>query len=132
MAISSESSLDSERPAEVGEFCGSLGFPLSQGTLTPNGFSFGLIERFQSATISALVSLGPRAYYETDSLMYPGSSGCPGFLIDGEVFGMHNNSVMAPGTPGGTQTRLAISQWVTSLDIIDFARQQSIILQRAA
>ena len=71
-------------------------------------------------------------FYETDSLMYGGSSGCPGFLESGKVFGMHNRSVLeAPkgGQQGDTTgTRLAISMWVPSMDIIAFASAHGVKL----
>ena len=73
----------------------------------------------------------PVTFYETDSLMYGGSSGCPGFLESGKVFGMHNRSVLEASKGGQrsavTQgTRLAISMWVTSIDIVGFVSAQGI------
>ena len=126
-------------PVAIGTPCGSLGFPLAQVGPTPQGISFNLVERFQGANISALVTTkDPNStditFYETDSLMYAGSSGCPGFLVSGDVFGMHNRSVLdSPQTGqqigGGAQsTRLAISMWVTSMDIVAFASAHGVKL----
>ena len=95
--------------------------------------TFSLVERFQGARISAYhVQLHPSGrtlgYYETDRVMYKGSSGCPGFLDNAEVFGLHNASILeAPigGTPQ-ENARLAISVWTPSADIAQFARQNGI------
>lgn len=121
-------------PAPLGTPCGSLGFPLASIVFLPTGRMFNLVERFQSASISAFPEIkGPdgRLYhhYETDSLMYRGSSGCPGFLIDGTVFGMHMSSVTeqtAAGSKGADGARLAISNWVTAEDIAEFARAHGV------
>jgi S1-C subfamily serine protease len=119
--------------------CGSLGFPLASVSFNPSGIGFNLIERFQGANISAFVvttdPIGNKiSFYETDSLMYGGSSGCPGFIASGEVFGMHNRSAIG-GTGGnpkesgaGNRTRLAISMWVTSMDIVAFASINGVVL----
>ena len=74
----------------IGTSCGSLGFPLARVTFTSAGRSINLIQRFQGASISAFPTQqhpSGRAldFYETDALMYSGSSGCPGFLRDGLV-----------------------------------------------
>ena len=74
--------------APLGAPCGSLGFPLAHMDSTPQGISFNVVERFQGANISAFVVANdeqgrPVTFYETDSLMYGGSSGCPGFLESG-------------------------------------------------
>jgi len=122
-------------PVAPGTPCGSLGFPLAQVAFTPQGIAFNLVERFQGANVSALAHAAdatgnPVTFYETDSLMYGGSSGCPGFLASGGVFGMHNRSVLeAPQsqkTVGSTPapTRAAISMWVTSMDIVAFVASQ--------
>jgi S1-C subfamily serine protease len=86
----------------IGTGCGSLGFPLAAIVFLPTGPSLSLAELFQGANISALHAhpnhLGqPLDYYETDAAMYGGSSGCPGFLIGGNVFAMHIASVLARG-----------------------------------
>ncbi|HET6204766.1 MAG TPA: serine protease [Planctomycetota bacterium] len=113
-----------------GTACGSLGFPLAQVAPASQGLNFNLVERFQGAYVSALVTSADQqgnslTFYETDSLMYRGSSGCPGFVKSGEVFGMQSHSLVeqqGQGTsPAGAQTRLAISRWVTSMDIVAFA-----------
>lgn len=121
----------------IGTPCGSLGFPLSSVEFRPEGRMLHLVERFQSASISAYHTepFGPDrelAFYETDALMYKGSSGCPGFLRNGKCFGMHVRSVIETPRQGGTgpllggETRLAISLWVPSFDIIEFLRANDV------
>ncbi len=115
---------------------GSLGFPLA--FIDQNTGVFRLVERFQGAYISSfnykITSSGRKIYYhETDSLMYKGSSGCPGFLSNGKVFGMHNASVVEQSPQVSRQgtsqeIRLAISLWVPAKDIIDFATHNKIKL----
>lgn len=115
----------------IGVSCGSLGFPLATIDLT--GFHLAL--RFQGANISAFLT-GPDAsgrnlsFYETDALMYSGSSGCPGFTADEVVFGMHNRVRNDPHSTqaGSLINRLAISLWVPSTDIIAFARTSGITI----
>lgn len=114
-----------------GTACGALGFPLA--SVNPATGMFNLIERFQGARISAYrASLHPSgrtfSYYETDSVMYKGSSGCPGFINTAEVFGLHNGSVLDAPPTGVPQenARLAISVWTPAADIAQFARQNGI------
>lgn len=105
---------------------GSLGFPLATVTVLDGMLNVNLFERFQGASISAMHSeiyneKGEfREIIETDSLMYKGSSGCPGFLESGEVFALHNQSVIDPATAasGNLATRLAISRWVPAKVIL--------------
>jgi S1-C subfamily serine protease len=123
----------------IGASCGSFGFPLAQIVFTKAGRMFTLVGRFQGASISAFITRTDRSgqqlpYYETDALMYGGSSGCPGFLTNGNVFGMHNRSMVEKpkGTSssskqmGQAETRLAISMWVPSMDIVNFAKAHGI------
>jgi len=115
------------QPVAIGTNCGSLGFPLAKVGFTPAGKMFQLVERFQGASISAFYASGPLSFYETDSLMYKGSSGCPGFLVNGQVFAMHIRSVMEETREGKpTETRLGISIWVPALDIAGFAKNNGI------
>lgn len=115
---------------DSGVNCGALGFPLASVAAVNNQISFNLVERFQGAYISAFqkifypnnVSLD---FYETDSLMYGGSSGCPGFTVDGIIFGMHVATV-SEGAAANNSSRLAIALWVPSMDIISFANSQNI------
>ena len=116
------------RDVPRGTNCGLLGFPLAEVSVQGGRKKFNLLERFQGAYISAVHPItlpGGRqaSYYETDALMYSGSSGCPGFLSDGRVIGMHVKSILEgkKGGSGTTGTRLAISLWVKSPDIIAFA-----------
>ncbi len=124
-------------PGEVppGTRCGSLGFPLAQVTVKAGRKNFNLLERFQGAYISAVhpvtdPSGRQLAYYETDALMYEGSSGCPGFLTDGRVVGMQVKSIVEGKKTGSTaqRTRLAISLWVRSPDIIAFAAYNGVTI----
>jgi hypothetical protein len=115
----------------VGACCGSLGFPLAIVTFTQKGKEFNLIERFQGSYISAFGNVTHPtgrniSIYETDALMYQGSSGCPGFLVNGKVFGMHNASRMDVNPQIKAETRLAISLWVSAADIIIFAKNNGI------
>lgn len=131
-------SLEAKR-VPIGTSCGSSGFPLAQVVFTKTGRMFNLVERFQGASISAFLtdpSGQQLSYYETDALMYRGSSGCPGFITNGNVFGMHIRSrIEKPkGTSssvkqmGQAETRLAISIWVPSMDIINFAKTHGIVV----
>ncbi len=115
----------------VGTSCGSMGFPLSNLNATTGAFE--LTERFQGANISGylpLIAGQPRFSYETDSLMYPGSSGSPGFLINGKVFGLHNQSHPHQALPGANTAtdRVAISRWVPAEDLALFAKDNGIVL----
>ena len=126
-----------DRTVPRGTSVGSLGFPLGQVQFTPQRMAFNVVERFQGASISAFVSAPQpdgslEEHYETDSLMYGGSSGCPGFLATGEVWGMQNRSLMEPPRAGNgaaaspDSTRLAVSLWVPSTVILSFARQHQV------
>lgn len=131
-------SLEAERVPR-GTSCGSYGFPLARIVVTKTEKGFRLVERFQGANISAFIphpSSQQLFHYETDSLMYRGSSGCPGFLTNGNVFGMHvrvrvEKPKEAPDTSkqtGQAATRLSISLWVSSMDIINFAKANGIVV----
>jgi len=131
-----------------GTSCGSLGFPLGSVAMTQAGPRFNLIERFQGSHISAtgispLPDGTPFTYLETDSLMYGGSSGCPGFLLDGRVFGMQSRSIVEGGAQANAKrkgvhfrpapskpqaTRIAISLWVASSEIVAMAGRHGIAL----
>lgn len=125
---------------EIGLECGSLGFPLSEVSLDSANkrLNFNLIERFQGANISAfsrsIESSEEHSFYETDSLMYRASSGCPGFTAGGVVFGMHTRSIIdKPGTNQNDRSnkegnRVSISLWVPSTDIIAFVKSKGIKL----
>ena len=120
---------------EVGTECGSLGFPLSEVSIDQvnKRLNFNLFERFQGANISAIsrnVESGKDYFfYETDSLMYRASSGCPGFTIGAVVFGMHTRSIIDKGgNPEKEGVRVSISLWVPSKDIIDFVQSKDIKL----
>ncbi len=116
-----------------GTACGSLGFPLSN--ISPAGV-FELTERFQGAHISGYFPVNlnnwDSFYYETDSLMYPGSSGSPGFLINGKVYGMQKMSHPHASIPGSNQSqatdRVAISRWVYAKDIVDVAQANNVLI----
>jgi S1-C subfamily serine protease len=121
----------------VGIRRGSLGFPLSNVIVTGPRPMFNLTQRFQGGSVSAFVrqvdNLGNEvSYYEADTLMYQGSSGCPCFLANANVFGMQIKSFLSnPVQPGGAaqnQNFLSISILTTSMDIINFARSNDIAL----
>jgi len=113
---------------DKGTACGSLGFPLSSTEFLSTGIKFNAIERFQSVYISAytdenLSSGRVLSTYETNNFMYAGSSGCPGFLVNGDVFGM-----LVGARANTFMEQVAISLWVPSIDIINFARNSGIKL----
>lgn len=115
---------------ESGTHCGSLGFPLAKMAEVNKQLAFNLVERFQGAYISAFQKLSatnPNLYdfYETDGLMYGGSSGCPGFTTDENIFGMHVSTI-TDGDAKNNASRLAIALWVPSMDIIAFANKHGI------
>jgi S1-C subfamily serine protease len=144
---------------QIGTSCGSLGFPLAK----VDSSGFHLFIRFQGAFVSSFnADLTPSgrvlSFYETDALMYQGSSGCPGFLANGTVFGLHNRSITENPQPqqqtmgetrqqrrqrlrhelkqqakhpttGQRQTdRFAISIWIPSTDIITFAHSNGVTI----
>lgn len=117
----------------TGTLCGSLGFPLGSVSFSKAGRMFDLLERFQSGSISAYACTthtGGRQlwHYETDSFMYAGSSGCPGFVNDARVFAMNVSSITERDTAPNFQARVAIAIWIPAIDIRDFARANSVVL----
>ena len=120
-----------ENTAQIGSKCGFQGFPLSSVEFNENGINLTLIERFQGAYISAYMTETDKDrdlnWYETDQLMYSGSSGCPGFLQDGRVFGMQSNT-LTTGETDDESKRLAIARQVPSMEILAFARANGITL----
>ena len=115
----------------IGTSCGFLGFPLSSANFNEDGLNFTLNERFQGAYVSAFVSDTLHGmemdWYETDQLMYGGSSGCPGFLVDGRVFGMQSNTLTTEASSDDESKRLAIARQVPSTEILAYARANGII-----
>ena len=115
-----------------GTSCGFLGFPLANVQFFPDGKrQFNLFERFQGAYISNFIThnLGTaqqRTFYEIDTLMYSGSSGCPAFNIDAKIFGMQVGSVMQKRKEDNQTERVAISLVVPSAEIISFLKSQKI------
>jgi len=114
----------------IGTSCGFLGFPLSTVGFPDDGLHFTLNERFQGAFISAYLSDTlhdvDMVWYETDQLMYSGSSGCPGFLVDGKVFGMQSNTLTTEASSDDESKRLAIARQVPSTEIIAYAKTNDI------
>ncbi len=113
-----------------GTACGSLGFPLAEVAFVKNEISFNLVERFQGAYISAFQRFAlPRrvilGFYETDAIVYGGSSGCPGFTNDGNIFGMVVGTALEESS-SRKSTRMSISRWVPSMDIIAFAKANGV------
>jgi hypothetical protein len=116
----------------IGTSCGSIGFPLAFATVQSGVRKFDLIERFQGGHISSFHtqrhSSGRHlSYYETDRLMYRGSSGCPGFLVNANVFGMHVQAVVEEQDAAPTR-HLAISWFIPSMDIITFAQNNGVTI----
>ncbi len=58
--------------------------------------------------------------------MYNGSSGCPGFIENGNVWGMHNSVRIQKNEEQRDATRLAISNWVPSMRISEFANNNGV------
>jgi len=121
---------------EKGTACGSLGFPFSSTEILSTGIEFNLVERFQGAYISTYInetlSSGRiLSTYETNNLMYAGASGCPGFLVNGNIFGMLVGTRVNTNTINGKQIseQVAISLWVPSMEIIDFAKKSGVKLE---
>jgi V8-like Glu-specific endopeptidase len=113
-----------------GTNCGSLGFPLASVLEINKQIAFNLVERFQGAYISAFQNVRyndnpPLDFYETDALMYGGSSGCPGYTVEEKVFGMHVATI-TDGKASNNSSRLAIALWIPSMDIISFADAKGI------
>lgn len=117
-----------------GTSCGFLGFPLANVQFFPDGKrQFNLFERFQGAYISNYITNNPgtpqeRTFYEIDTLMYSGSSGCPAFIIDGKVVGMQVASVIQKRKEDNQAERIAISLVVPSVEILNFLKAQNIDL----
>lgn len=110
-----------------GSNCGSLGFPLaSVEHLDDETLNINLTERFQGGYVSAFVEeySGEELleWYETDSLMYGGSSGCPVFTPDRIVFGMQTSTLITEEDSDDESKRLSIARLVPSTDIIRMAR----------
>jgi len=110
------------KKVQIGTICGSLGFPFSTVEFIETRKKFNLIERFIGGYVSTYThdTIEGRTiyYYEIDSILYSGSSGCPGFLTNGNVIGMHVKTRIERKPP---EKRLSISMWVPSMDIIKFA-----------
>lgn len=113
-----------------GTICGSLGFPLSSVIFYDDHLNVNLTERFQGGFVSAYVSeyTDNELYnwYETDSMMYSGSSGCPVFTPDGVVFGMQAATLVGEDETDGEANRLSIACLGPSMDIIHMAQSIAI------
>lgn len=114
-----------------GTSCGFLGFPLAKVHFKQDGNRhFDLHERFQGAYISGVFDFPVpdevSRIYEIDSLMYPGSSGCPAFDVDGIVMGMQIASMMQKQSEGNHSERIAISLVVPSTQIVEFLKKNNV------
>jgi len=115
----------------MGTPCGSLGFPLSGIIIdAQKRVNFNLTLRFQGSNLSSFNTVNESgrkmSYYETDALMYRGSSGCPCFTENGKVFGMQSRTAADQDQPGSLKSeasRLSISILVPSEDMIKFAEK---------
>jgi S1-C subfamily serine protease len=118
-----------------GTNCGFLGFPLANVQFSQDGSRrFNLTERFQGAYISSYVEQikdddTKQAFYEIDSLMYSGSSGCPAFTIEGRVIGMQVASIMHKQKDEDKAERIAISIVIPSSELIKFLKAQGILTE---
>jgi len=116
-----------------GTNCGSLGFPLAQVRFKGKKMSYIARERFLGGYVSNYTRItSPPAQaafrYETDYVMYGGSSGCPAFLKNSNIFGLQAGTVSLPKKQTRTTEsgRIAISRLVSSLDIIEYANSNGI------
>jgi S1-C subfamily serine protease len=117
-------------PLLTGTDVGAMGFPLTNVKEVMTHAAVP-IPRFQGGHVSASYSkISPTSerqlvYHETDVPMYKGSSGCPGFLVDGRVFGMH----VAEWHDGGSKEnpgQRAFSMWIPASAVISFAWKNKI------
>jgi V8-like Glu-specific endopeptidase len=111
----------------TGTEVGAAGYALMDASQALTGSALPLL-RFQAGHISASyarASASRLVYYETDVPMYKGSSGCPGFLTNGEVFGMHVTELHDGGDEEKPGQR-AFSMWVPASAIISLARKNNI------
>jgi S1-C subfamily serine protease len=117
-------------PLPSGTDVGAVGYPLMNVRQIAAHSAVPLL-RFQGGHVSASyskkspISGRQLVYHETDMPMYKGSSGCPGFLIDGKVFGMHV-AEWHEGDDEGNLKQRAFSMWVPASAIISFARDNGI------
>lgn len=113
-----------ETPIPVGTPCAYSGFPrLSMGPAPRPGAS--LIEMFQGACVSSIVTTAgpdgePASCYVTDAPVFGDASGCPGFIPSGEIFGMLNSPPRDLRSP--------LPCWVSSMEIVSFARRNGVPL----
>lgn len=115
-----------------GTNCGFIGFPLSNVMFMQNGQrQLNLVERFQGAYISSYSKYsdqsGEKSFYEIDTLMYSGSSGCPAFTVEGKVVGMQVASVMQKRKEDNQSERVAISLIICSTEIFKFLKTHKIL-----
>lgn len=103
--------------ANIGTSCGTLGFPLafvnSRGVLRIDmQFQIGHISSYHR-------DLG---YYEVNYSSYHGSSGSPGFTVDGKAIGMHKGPLIPKYLPD----KFIFSYWVSSPQIKHFVEHNGI------
>lgn len=120
----------------IGTTCGSLGFPFGRLERTQQEFLLRFGERFRGSYVSSFqeypLENGAIAdFYEIDTIMCDGSSGCPIFLANCRVIGMQSHSPKGRSDPDTSKgcddnTRLSMSLLVPSMDIIRFARKTGI------
>lgn len=106
---------------------GTIGFP----DINPPG-AVNPIPRFQGGRLSAQYSYPSKsghwnAYYETDFPLYKGSSGAPGFGVDGKVFGIHVAELWSRDEDSLAQR--AFSLWAPASAIGELAAQHHIAVQ---
>lgn len=113
-------------PIPIGTTCGTITFSYAKAELKPRGgYAFNLIRRAQAVTVASYytgINEHGDGYqvYETGNIMYPGSSGAPGFLMNGTVFGMHVKT-WRPWVEEDNIGNPGFSLWISSEEIIRFA-----------
>lgn len=125
IASISIASLEPDR-VPVGTPSGFLGFPFSKMITIEQP---ELIVRFQAGHVSAFTTITPHQggvalpFYEIDRLMYPGASGCPNFLANGKVIGMHAKSAHETDDES---PRIPMALTVPAPDILAFLERNKI------
>ncbi len=105
---------------EQGIHVGSLGYP--NNGLNQTTKSFDYYKRFKGSFVSCYLKQDKTVF--TDQEMYPGTSGCPVFNIEGNVVGIHNRN---ENDPKNTSNRIDIAYNISIVEIRSFLDANSIV-----